>query len=309
MPQPTLLQARSHRAKQAQIAAAAAGAVASKVATRRPWGEVLTLFAAYQMAAAQASAAAIEDWIGTPQSVDPQVFAGVSALGFAIAEPLVATIDHISPAPAEALPAAWWPDDLSTTTTIRRAVSQLVASEVQDAGRTSASVAMVTSPRVKGYVRVLEAPSCKRCVVLAGRKYRDLEAFDRHPGCDCQNVPADSLEAAIEEGLVVDPAEAVARGWVRDLSKADQRALDDGADLAQVVNATRGTSAPGITSTVTTTTFGRTVKATTAGTTVRSAWRRRNPSRLVRLRPEAIYRYAADSADAQRLLRLYGYIR
>jgi len=54
--------------------------------------------------------------------------------------------------------------------------------------------------------------------------------------------------------------------------------------------------------------LGHRVKATTEGTTKRAEWRRANPTRLVRLRPESIYKYAKDREDAIRLLRLYGYL-
>jgi predicted ATPase len=50
------------------------------------------------------------------------------------------------------------------------------------------------------------------------------------------------------------------------------------------------------------------VKATTYGTTRRAQWRKKNPTRLVRLRPESIYEFAKDRDDAIRLLKLYGYI-
>ncbi|GAA4120517.1 hypothetical protein GCM10022215_24250 [Nocardioides fonticola] len=304
MAQPSLQQARSHRATQAAIAGAAAREVSQRIAARRSWSEILTLWASYQLAAARAAVQTMEAWSGRPATANPAALAGVSSLGFPIAEPLIATIDRVAPAPAEPLPQAWWDD----AAVFLASVEQLIAAEVQDAGRTAASVEMVTWPRPQKYVRVLQPPSCKRCVVLAGRIYRDLEAFDRHPGCDCQNVPVDSLDAALEEGLVVDPMILIEGGLVRDLSVADRQAILDGADTSQVINATRGLSQPGITAAITTEVFGRRVKATTDGTTKRAAWRRKNPTRLVRLRPESIYRFAESRADAQRLLKLYGYI-
>lgn len=56
------------------------------------------------------------------------------------------------------------------------------------------------------------------------------------------------------------------------------------------------------------------MKATRYGTTKRAQWRRENPSALVRLRPEAIYKivdaeYGGDRAEARRLLKRYGYLR
>jgi hypothetical protein len=143
-------------------------------------------------------------------------------------------------------------------------------------------------------------PSCARCAILAGRIYRDLDAFQRHPLCDCVMVPVETWQDAHDNGLISSPQDAFDKGEVRGLSQADAQAVTDGADLIAVVNATRGIASP--------TVFGRKVKATTAGTTKRAAWRKANPTTLVRLRPESIYDFAKDREDAIRLLKVYGYI-
>jgi hypothetical protein len=114
-------------------------------------------------------------------------------------------------------------------------------------------------------------------------------------------VPVQNWQAAHDEGLVSTPQEAFDKGLVRGLSQTDEQAIRDGADMAQVVNAAQGM--------VKTTAFGHRVKATTSGTTKRAAWRKANPTRLVRLRPESIYAFAKDREDAVRLLRLYGYLK
>lgn len=108
---------------------------------------------------------------------------------------------------------------------------RLVASLVQDAGRAAEQVEMTVRPRI-GYVRYLSPPSCSRCAILAGRVYRYSEGFLRHPGCDCIHVPTSIANPA----FLHDPVDLAREGLVKDLSKADQRALDDGADLAQIVN-------------------------------------------------------------------------
>ena len=36
---------------------------------------------------------------------------------------------------------------------------------------------------VGGYVRMVQAGACSRCVVLAGKWYRKNQGFQRHPGC------------------------------------------------------------------------------------------------------------------------------
>jgi len=160
-------------------------------------------------------------------------------------------------------------------------------------------------------VRVLVPPSCDRCTILAGRIYRDLDGFARHPGCDCQHWPVASWAEAETAGLVTDPQTAFDRGLIRGLSKADTQAIRDGADIQEVVNAKRGggTRPRGMTNAITPEVFGRTVKATTEGTTKRAAWRKAHPNLPIRLRPESIYEHAKDREDVIRLLRLYGYIK
>lgn len=307
----TQQQARSHHARQAGTAAAAALAVRSLFSRNRPWSEILTTIAAYQLAAATAASQTMAASAGSQPLVNPAAFAGVSSLGFPLSEPIVATIDARVQAPVEPLPSPWW-DDASV---FLREIEQLIASEVQDAGRSAYEAELVAAPDWQNYVRVLVPPSCKKCAILAGRIYRDLEAFDRHPGCDCQMWRVQDWDQAEAEGLVTSFEELFRRGQIRDLSEADAQAIRDGADPAQVVNATRGggTRPLGITDAFTTEVFGRKVKATHYGATKRSAWRKKNPSRLVRLRPESIYQivdreYGGDHDQAIRLLGVYGYV-
>ena len=129
--------------------------------------------------------------------------------------------------------------------------------------------------------------------------------------CDCQHFPVTSWAEAERQGLVTDPMVAFDRGGVRGLSKADTQAVRDGADLQAVVNAKRGGGRrpAGMTNAVTAEIFGRTVKATTEGTTRRGEWRRKHPDLPIRLRPQSVYEHARDRDDAVRLLRLYGYLK
>lgn len=209
----------------------------------------------------------------TPPVARPQAFVGHTAAGFPLADPLEAIMSQID-ADAEVLMAQ---------------LDRLVASEVADAGRSASQVEIVAAPEWTNYVRMLNPPSCARCTILAGRIYRDLEAFARHPGCDCVMVPVADWQDAHDSGLITSPQDAFDRGLVRGLSQADTKVIEDGADIAQVVNAHRGMQTADV--------FGRRVKTTTV-----------NARRGVRLRPEAIYDIADDRADAIRLLRLYGYI-
>lgn len=108
---------------------------------------------------------------------------------------------------------------------------RLVESLVQDAGRAAESVATSVRPNI-WHVRYLSPPSCGRCAVLAGRVYKYSEGFKRHPNCDCTMIPTTLANPA----FIHDPDALVRDGQVTGLSKADLRALTDGADLGQVVN-------------------------------------------------------------------------
>ncbi|MEU7814122.1 hypothetical protein [Pseudonocardia sp. NPDC049154] len=178
-------------------------------------------------------------------------------------------------------------------------LATIVATEVTDAGRVADGVAITSRPVLTGYVRMLTPPSCGRCAVLAGRVYKWNAGFERHPNCDCRHVPF--AEDTLDD-LRTDPRAAVLAGKVTGLSKADEQAIRDGADVGQVINAHRGMYTAG----------GR--KFTTEGTTRRglahSSFRAQTGRKIrQRLRPEQIYKEAGgDRAEAIRLLTLHGYI-
>jgi hypothetical protein len=314
---PTLQQARSHYLRQRNIAAMAVAAVRRLFARNRPLVEVASTVATYQYASATASSQSIAAMAGEQAALtNAAAFAGVSSRGFPIVEPIIATIDKVTEAPVEALPANWWTDAQE----FMAQIEQLIWTEVQDAGRSASQTEFVARPDWQNYVRMLTPPSCARCAILAGRIYKDLDAFDRHPLCDCVMIPVQNWQEAHDNGLISSFEDLFNKGLLKTkvsadsdqyrdaLSKADMQAIRDGADPIEVVNATRGTSQPGITNAKTVDIFGHRVKATTYGTTKRAAWRRANPTRLVRLRPEAIYEAATSREDAIRLLTLYGYI-
>lgn len=298
MPTPTLAQARRQYALQRRVVAAGLAAIRRLFATtpKPSVPQIAATAGTYQAAAALVSSSAVAGYVADSPATVAEAFLGVSSAGFSLTEPIVATIDRHFPAPPIAIPDPWWDDAQAFMADLE----QLLVSEIADAGRTASQVEFVSRPEWQNYVRMLTPPSCGRCAILAGRIYRDLEAFQRHPGCDCVLTPVQDWQSAHDAGLVSDANTAFKRGEVRGLSKADAQAVADGADLQSIVNATRGI--------VTVDTLGHRVKATTAGTTRRAAWRKQNPSRLVRLRPESLYQIARDREDAIRLLRLYGYI-
>lgn len=160
---------------------------------------------------------------------------------------------------------------------------------VADAGRTASGVAIAVRPDVGGYTRMLNPPSCSRCVVLAGQFYRWNSGFLRHPGCDCRHIPSSENVAG---DFTTSPF-----GYFSSLSAAEQNktftnagaeAIRDGADIGRVVNARR----PGA------------VYTTNTGTSATLELARG----AIRPMPETIYSMAESRAEAINLLRRFGYI-
>lgn len=185
-----------------------------------------------------------------------------------------------------------------------------VQTEVADAERGATQVAMTARPRITGYTRVLNLPSCSRCAVLAGRRYAWNAGFKRHPGCDCRHAPG----VGPASGSLVDPAAAYRAGKVTGLSAAQLQALDDGADIGQVVNADRAgaMSADGLWTREGTTRRGfasQTIRAgDPAAVEMRSRERGRVQRRVMRPTVAQIYDRAESREDAINLLRRTGYI-
>lgn len=164
------------------------------------------------------------------------------------------------------------------------------------------------SMKVGGYVRVLTAPSCARCAILAGKRYYSETAFMRHPRCDCQHLPA-SEEVA--EDMLFNAEEYFdslsPEMQDKHFTKAGAEAIRNGADVNQVVNARRGMY-------TTVTPSGRRVLSrdrsgnytTTEGITRRGSYGR--GSKSPRLMPEQIQERAGDRDEYLSLLRRYGYL-
>lgn len=173
---------------------------------------------------------------------------------------------------------------------------------------------------VAGYVRMLQPPSCGRCVILAGKWYRKNAGFDRHPGCDCVHIPASesiggdmTVSADRYLGSLNDNELAKTLG-----SRANAQAWRDyGADSRRIVNAYRRTGSVGKAqppwkvnrvATQYTDTSGNpqvqilNLRATVEGTGTRRA------SRTPRLMPESIFAMSSNRTQAEHLLRVYGWI-
>lgn len=289
---PTRAQALSHYEAQRRVTLRAVQAVRAVFKFRPAVDSVAKVLTAYQVASATTSAKAIASFTGSETPLSrPAAFGGYTAAGFPVADPLAAILERVN-ADIEDAAAKMLAD-----------LDRFVASEVADAGRSASQVEFVARPDWTNYVRLLNPPSCSRCAILAGRVYRDLDEFLRHPLCDCVMVPVTDWQEAHDEGLLSSAQDLFDAGKLRGLSQADSQAIADGADIAQVVNARSGMATADL--------FGQgRMKVTTTGTTKRATWRKANPNRPYRLRPEAIYKLAkGDRNEAIRLLRLYGYLR
>lgn len=189
---------------------------------------------------------------------------------------------------------------------------------------TQHGVSMVTAkgryPQAR-LVRVLNPPSCGRCVILAGTS----NTCERHPNCDCtamwsHDIPKDAypdpysyLNELVDSGDMDGLARVLG-------SRANAQAYLDGADLNQLVNAYRhgGVRTAQI--------GGRRITYTTEGTTkrghaayamTRAGYAReyvRNGGKTLRLdrprlMPETIYDICEHTgADPRTMLRDYGWI-
>lgn len=308
----------SHYRTQQRITAATVVAVRSEWAKIGPdfdagWARVgpriLALVVAGQIASAREGAAFVPrsldetgesaDAVGR---VDSRAFAGYASDGRpldsllvgAVVQAKVAVGDGAAPQDALARGGRW--------------LDGITHGQLSDVGRVAIGVAIAARPKVTGYVRVLNPPSCGRCAVLAGRHYRWSSGFSRHPPtCDCFHRPGQA-----RPGDLTDPQE-----YFEGLSPADQdkyfgkaqaQAIRDGADMNQVVNADRSTYIAG----------GR--KFTREGVTIRGRFGRTSPeftrregdryrtAKIPRITPEQLYKDAVDRDDALRLLRRFGYI-
>lgn len=162
---------------------------------------------------------------------------------------------------------------------------------VADAGRQATGVAIAARPRM-GWVRMVNPPCCSRCAILAGKFFRYSQGFQRHPRCDCTHIPSTEDVAG---DFRTDPQALVrSGGQITDLHPSEARAINDGADLSQVVNARRGRS-------------GLRGLTTTEGATRRGLAGQRLRGRT-RLTPEGIYRTAGSREEAVSLLKQHGYL-
>ncbi len=242
--------------------------------------------------------------------------AAVRAAGFAgIASDARDLISLLyQPAVASLLAIKAGADARTALATGRATLDMIVRTQVADAGRLADQAALTARKGLDGYVRVVVGATCARCIVLAGKTYRWNTGFKRHPHCDCQHLPthlADNARIKQDPQVIYNsltPAERRAAGW----TLADQKALAEGADMNQVVNARRGLYTAGER------------RYTSEGTTRRALYGgyeidpetgkltklpRGQKKRAPRLSVDQIFIEAGDDRNkAIRLLRQYGYL-
>lgn len=323
--------AAAHYRRQATLAAAVTGRVLGLWRGLGPSGfrdaipAAAAIVAAGQLAAAHnadtytRTVVAEQGVDAAPAILSPGGFAGVTAAGF----PLQSALNTAPDRAWELLDAGV--DYREADLAGQARLSRIVSNEVQQASTNAEHAAITADPRVSGYVRMLTPPSCGRCTVLAGRRYRWSSGFQRHDNCDCRHVPA--VEAEGVDDLRTDPM-----AYFNSLSDAEQaklagneanaQAVRDGADLSQVVNTSRRTAGRRGSSGLYEydglqyTHEGATVRQGRAGRLI--AERQGMPlpdalgvgQRVRRLTPRSIYQLAGNDRDlAVQLLRDNGYIR
>ncbi|MCO1338080.1 hypothetical protein BJH93_04100 [Kocuria polaris] len=239
--------------------------------------------------------------------VNPVGFAGVAPDGRSLEALLYSPVTDVKTLIGAGMPA------VQALSLAQPRMDRLTKTLVADAGRASAGVDIVARPRVD-YVRMLQPPSCSRCVILAGRIYRGNEGFLRHPRCDCTHVPVAENRGG---DMRTDPYEyfesLTAAEQDKAFGKANAQAVRDGADIYQVTNARRGVSYAGVSSDGTRR-GQRASLTTTEATTGRGTFGRANGAtrteraRAARLTPDAIYQQGLPRQETLRLLERNGYL-
>jgi hypothetical protein len=113
-----------------------------------------------------------------------------------------------------------------------RRLESMVSTAISDTARVAAGVAITTRDRV-GWVRMVNAPCCPRCAIQAGKWFAWNQGFLRHPNCGCRHIPARENVAG---DVRTDPEALFASGQIRGLTKIEQAAIEDGANMSRVVN-------------------------------------------------------------------------
>ena len=251
-------------------------------------------------------------------SADPEAFAGVTGSGdpvmglaYAQAQKITELVDAEAPITERAQ--AWHHAGVMLATATQTAIS--------DAARMAILTHLAARPGTT-WVRVVRPPCCARCAILAGKKGSSRMKFLRHPGCDCTAIPVSEATSDMHKLFYFDAKEyfdsLAPEQQAKVFTKAGARAIRDGADINQVVNARRGmkpiTSAGGRRRLITT--EGTTKRGWASeylreqyGASLQKAGGRYRRTSVARLMPEEIYRIAGDDRDlALSLLHKNGFL-
>lgn len=221
-------------------------------------------------------------------SLNAKAFAGIASDGRDLESLLAESIIAAKAGIAQRVPL---PDAMARG---EASLVRIVTTQMQDAGRVAVGTAITARPHVTGWIRQINPPTCSRCAVLAGVVYRTNEGFERHPGCDCRHVPVaagTSADVQSSPEAYFDSLSAAEQDQI--FTQSGAQAIRDGADIRQVVNASRGMyRADG-------------QQFTREGTTKRgnALTGARRPM------PETIYTQARDRDEALALLKQHGYLR
>lgn len=171
-------------------------------------------------------------------------------------------------------------------------LSKIVLTSLIDTQRAARAIAGLARPRTM-YMRMATIPCCARCAVLAGKKGFWEKPFQRHPLCDCDQIPI-----PMDKDVEFTGPEFSAAEYFESLPEKEQdriftvagaQAIREGADIAQVVNSRQGMTG-----------------ATKDFTRIRSQWMRKESKR--RMSVDAIMG-VKDPVTRWEMLKEQGYIR
>jgi len=161
---------------------------------------------------------------GTPvqpeAGIRARALAGIASDGRSLEQLLYGAVIHSRTAKVDSLP--------QRLEVGRMWLDKAVQTQVADAGRDAAKVAMAVRPSVR-WVRMVTPPCCQRCAVLAGDARTYSHEFKRHPGCNCTMIPT----------TVANPdfaGQALGPGDITDLTSKQRDALAGGANFHSTIN-------------------------------------------------------------------------
>ncbi len=186
--------AQAHRLRQQQLAAVTAREAArlwgfvDPQAVRASWGSLVRRLLQIVMAAQTSAVRGSQDYVtvtlkrqgGTPNpygTVNASGLIGVTSDGRDLEGLLfhpAITVENLVDG------------GLDRTVALDRGLTsakRIVATQIQDAARVSTGLAVYNDRDIGWWVRMLQPPSCARCVILAGKRFRYNKGFARHPNC------------------------------------------------------------------------------------------------------------------------------